>query len=97
MVRSMEAGTHRLVAAMAVDPVERGGGEQGHPQAAVGAEALLGGEVVGVELGRVDPEPAGSRRGVDRHQAAAVGGAAAPSGRRMGIITPVEVSLWVRA
>jgi hypothetical protein len=33
-----------------LDPVEGGRGEQSHPQAAVGGEALLRGEVVGVEL-----------------------------------------------
>ena len=79
------------------DAVLGGRRQQGHPQPAVGAEALLGGEVVGVELLGVDGQPAGPRRGVHGHEAAAVGRQRRALGRAMGIITPVEVSLWVRA
>ncbi len=62
------------------DPVPGGGGEQSDPQSAVGAEALLRGEVVGVELARVDPQAAGPRGGVDGHQAAALGRIRRPLG-----------------
>ena len=83
---------------MRSDPLDRGGRQQGDPQAAVGGEALLRGEVVGVELGRVDPQAAGARGGVHRHQAAAVGRQRRrPRAAAIGIMTPVEVSLWVRA
>ena len=51
-----------------LDPVDCGRAEQGQPQAAVGAEALLRGEVVDVRLRRVDRQPAGPRRSVDQHQ-----------------------------
>ena len=43
-----------------LDPGDRGGAEGGEPEAAVGGEALLRGEVVGVGLG--DVERAGRRR-----------------------------------
>ena len=41
------------------------GDSAGQPQAAVGGEALLGGEVVDVGLGGVERQPAGRRGGVD--------------------------------
>ena len=69
-------------------------GEHGRqPQAAVGGEALLGGEVVDVGLAQVDPQAAGGGGGVDEHEGV-VG--EVPSGRAIGMATPVEVSLWVR-
>ena len=65
----------------------------GQPEAAVGAEGLLRGEVVGVGLGDVDRQAAGARGGVDQDQrVAGAVGAARPS-----TITPVEVSLWAQA
>ncbi len=50
------------------DPLLRGGAQQRDPQAAVGGEALLGGEVVGVDLRQVDRQPAGAGGRVDQHQ-----------------------------
>ena len=46
---------------------------QGEPEAAVGGEALLRGEVVDVELGRVDRQAAGGGGGVEGHERAGVG------------------------
>ena len=56
---------------MRCHPLEGGRRQQRQPQPAVGGEALLGGEVVGVELGGVDPQAAGRRGGVDGHEPAA--------------------------
>ncbi len=76
-----------------LDPLLRGGAEQREPQAAVGSEALLRREVVGVGLGDVDGQPAGAGGGVDRDERSI----APPAGRRTGTITPVEVSLCAHA
>ena len=77
---------------MLLDPVERGRRQQGHPQPTVGGEALLGGEVIGVELARVDPQPARGRGGVDGHELPGAGVPAAPGcrrpGRRISMATP---------
>ena len=97
MPRSRNAGTQRPVAGDARHPLEGGGRQQRQPQAPVGGEALLGGEVVGVELGGVDPQPAGGRGGVDGHQSRPASAGRSPAGRRISMATPVEVSLWVRA
>ena len=40
----------------------------GEPEPAVGGEALLRGEVVDVDLGRVEAQAAGGRGGVDQHE-----------------------------
>ena len=72
MPRSRKAGTQRPPPATRGHPLERRGREQREPQPAVGGEALLRGEVVGVELRRVDPQPAGGGGGVDGDDAAAV-------------------------
>ena len=53
------------------------------PEAAVAGEALLRGQVVGVELGRVDPQAAGTRGAVHRHQPA-------PVGRQGGALGPPD-------
>ena len=59
-----------------LDPGDRGGAEQRQPEAAVGGEALLRGEVVDVGLADVDRQAAGARGGVDQDQrVAGVGGA----------------------
>ena len=55
-------------------------------------EALLRGEVVDVDLGRVPAEAAGGRGGVDDDEAVARQRDACKV-----IATPVDVSLWVRA
>ena len=67
---------------------------QRDPQAAVGGEALLRREVVGVDLGQVDRQAAGAGGGVDQHQRV-VGGAGRAG--RTGAITAVEVSLCAQA
>ena len=54
-------------------PLQRGGRQQGDPQAAVGREALLRCEVVGVGLPYVDRQPAGAGGGVDEQQGVVVG------------------------
>ena len=53
------------------DPLDRGRAHQREPEAALGAEALLRGEVVGVGVGDVDRQPAGARGGVDQDQGVA--------------------------
>ena len=53
-----------------LDPRDRGRAQQRQPEAAVGAEALLRGEVVGVGLGDVDRQAAGAGGGVDQDQRA---------------------------
>ena len=76
-----------------LDAGDRGRAEQRQPEAAVGAEGLLRGEVVGVGVGDVDRQAAGARGGVDQDQGVAgVGGALRPA-----TMTPVEVSLWAQA
>ena len=65
---------------------------QRDPQAAVGGEALLRREVVGVDLGEVDGQAAGAGRGVDEHERVVVGDRG-----WTGAITAVEVSLWAHA
>ena len=71
------------------DPREGLGGHQGHPQAAVGGEGLLRGEVVDVGLADVDRQAAGAAGGVDEDQGVLVGARRAVT----GAMTPVEVSL----
>ena len=75
----------------ALDALDGGGRAQREPQPTVGGEGLLGREVVAVELRGIDEQPARARRRVDDHEARGV------FGRAMGIMTPVEVSLWVSA
>jgi hypothetical protein len=58
MPRSSAAGCQRSLAAIALDALDRRGGEQRDPQPAVGGEALLRGEVVDVDLGEIDGETA---------------------------------------
>ena len=70
--------------------VQRRGGEQRDPQPAVGAEALLRREVVDVGLGR--RRPAARRRPLVASTSTSAPGSA-PGTRRMGMATPVEVSL----
>ena len=87
----------RDVAAGGVDArgaLERGRGEHADPQAAVGGEGLLRGEVVDVRLGDVDRQAARAGGGVHQDQRALVG-ARDPLDR--GMATPVEVSLCVKA
>lgn len=63
-------------AAARVDPLgalDRGRGEHADPQAAVGGEGLLRGEVVDVRLGDVDREAARAGGGVHQDQRALVG------------------------
>ena len=93
--RDLQVERGRDPAARRVDPldaVDGGGRAQRDPQPAVGGEALLRGEVVDVDLGRVPRQPAGAGGGVDRR-----GGRRPRPGRASGIMTPVDVSLWVRA
>jgi hypothetical protein len=75
------------------DALQRGRAHQRDPQPAVGGEALLRGEVVGVGLGRVDGQAAGAGGGVDDDELAV--------GRRRGPHDghgdPVEVSLCAQA
>ncbi len=54
-----------------LDPGDRGRAQQRQPEAAVGAEGLLRGEVIGVRLGDVDRQAAGARGGVDQNQGVA--------------------------
>ena len=93
MPRSSDAGHPPVRRRDPLDPLDGGGGAGGQPEPAVGGEALLRGEVVDVGLGRVEPQPAGRRGGVDRAPAPVVG---AVDPLRLGIATPVDVSLWVR-
>ena len=65
----------------------------GQPEAAVGAEGLLRGEVVGVGLRR--RRPAGRRR--PRWRRSGPGRRRRRRGARPSTITPVEVSLWAQA
>ena len=51
-----------------LDAGDRGRAQQRQPEAAVGAEGLLRGEVVGVGLGDVDRQAAGAGGGVDQDQ-----------------------------
>ena len=75
------------------DPLLRGRAQQREPQPAVGGEALLRREVVGVDLRR--GPPAGHRR--RRWRRSATSASPAPGGRTTGTITPVEVSLCAHA
>ena len=76
-----------------LDPGDRGRAEQRQPEAAVGAEGLLRGEVVGVGLRR--RRPAGRRR--RRWRRSGPGRRRRRPGARPSTITPVEVSLWAQA
>ena len=60
MPRSSEAGSPPVARRQAFDPVDRGGGARRDPEPAVGREALLGGEVVDVDVVR-RPTPARRR------------------------------------
>ena len=64
--------------------LDRGGRQQREPQAPVGGERLLRGEVVDVRLRDVDRQPAGARGRVDEHE----GVRRRPSGRTTGAMTP---------
>jgi len=95
-LESKKAGTQRPDAEMrSMRSVarERGAPPRGRRR----RRSTSAGQVVGVELGGVDPQASRSRGGVDRHQAAAVGGSAAPFGPTDLHGHAVEVSLWVRA
>ena len=63
-----------------LDPGDRSRAHQREPETAVGAEALLRREVVGVGVGDLDRQPARARGGVDETSAspAASGRATAP-------------------
>ena len=76
-----------------VGPLESGRGKKGEPQAAVGAEALLRREVVGVGLDDVDRDATG--RDVPSISTSASG--SAPATRSTGARAPVEVSLCAQA
>ena len=65
-----ELGDPALRAVQLRDPLLRGGAQQREPQAAVGAEALLRREVVGVGLRDVHRQPAGAGGGVDQDERA---------------------------
>ena len=67
--RQAERRRHPAVArAESFDALDGRGGAQREPEAAVAGEALLGREVVHVEVGRLDREAAGARRRVDEHE-----------------------------
>ena len=68
MARSSEAGRHRPDAAIALDALDRRRRAGGDPQSAVGGEALLRGEVVDVDVGRVPRQAARRRGGVDEDE-----------------------------
>ncbi len=80
MSSDRNSGIQRSEACSARDPLLRRRAEQRDPQAAVGGEALLRREVVGVDLRDVDGQPAGAGRGVDRDER--VGGAGRAKHRR---------------
>ena len=67
--RLSDGGTQRSPAPSPFDALDGGGGAQREPEPAVAGEALLGREVVDVELGRLDREATGARRRVDQHEA----------------------------
>ena len=74
--RRLEVQEVRDPAAAGLDPgraLQRCRGEQAKPQAAVGGEVLLRGEVVDVRFGDVDVQPAGRRGGVHQDQGACIG------------------------
>ena len=71
MLRSRKAGAQRPDSWMPGHPGQRGRREHGHPEAAVGGEALLRREVVGVHLAGVEPQAAGAGRGVHGDQGVA--------------------------
>ncbi|MEZ5203768.1 MAG: hypothetical protein R2701_05120 [Acidimicrobiales bacterium] len=77
----------------ALDALHGGWRHGRDPQPAIGGEALLRGEVVDVGLGGVEAQATGRGGGVDGHERTGIG----PAGRTIGMATPVEVSLWVRA
>ena len=81
----------------ALDGGRRAGGE---PQPAVGGEALLRGEVVDVDLGRIPRQAAGARRGVDGDERAVGAGRPAQvhrhAGRRLVVGEGVEVDAVLR-
>ena len=74
------------------DPLDRGGAEQREPDAAVGAEGLLRGEVVGVGLGGSSGRPPAPEVASTSTRASP-----ASAGRSTATMTPVEVSLWAQA
>ena len=63
-----------------LDPLDRRRAEQRQPEAAVGAEGLLRGEVVGVGLGGIERQATGARGAVDQDQR--VAGALGAAGHR---------------
>ena len=67
------SGTCRPERVDARGALQGGRGEDADPQAAVGGEGLLRGEVVDVGLGDVDGQAAGAGGGVDQDQGALVG------------------------
>ena len=67
-----------------VDPRDGPGGHRSDPQATVGGEGLLRGEVVGVGLVEVDRQAAGARGGVDQDERVVSGALGADDRRHHG-------------
>ena len=91
--RGSRAASARSAPSSSLDALDRGRAQRGQPEAAVGGEALLRGEVVDVGLGGVERQAAGARGRVDEDERVA----RTPAGRRTSTMTPVEVSLWAQA
>ena len=83
----------------ALDALDGGRRARGDPQPAVGGEALLRGEVVDVDLGRVPRQAAGAGRGVDGDERAVAPGRPAQvhrhAGRRLVVGEGVDVDVGV--
>ena len=97
MPRSRDAGIHRPDAGEPLDALDAGGGARRQPQPAVGREALLRGEVVDVDLGRVDQRspPAADVASTATMPVGAVGPAQRHrhAGRRLVVGEGVEVDV----
>ena len=83
----------RSLAAISLGALQRPRRHQGDPEAAVGGEGLLRGEVVGVDLVEVDGQAAGTGGGVDQDERVVVGAGDAVHRRH----DAVEVSLCAHA
>ena len=93
MCSERNAGIQRSDGVQLGDPLLRGRAEQRQPQPAVGGEALLRREVVGVGLGDVDGQPAGAGGRVDQRRARRrrrPGAARAPSRRSRSRCAPTR-------
>ena len=88
-----ERGNVASDAAISSTRCKRRWGHRGEPEPAIGREALLRGEVVDVELTRVDGQPPAAEVASTRTSASA----SAFGTRRMVMATPVDVSLCVYA